>query len=327
MTSPTAPARPYRSLFLTAAAASVALALVGCTSTAASTATGGRSVDTALGAVVVPDEIDSVVVLEGRRDLDIVLSLGLPLVGFPYEGPEQELELEAPLADATAEAVANGAEPLFLADEINLEAIAEVAPSVVESRIDDIEPIADELDAIAPVLPVHSHSDGVSWQEDMLVIADATGTTGRAEEIIAEYEARLDEIATTYAEQIAATPVVSMNAGPEGTDIQATRLQNAALIELGGVPSEALVEAQELVDESLEFSPEQTLAAHSDAGAILVAVETAADWAALQADPLWAELPAVKAGNVVRTDKMTHEGGPITAMRILDLLEELYKTV
>jgi len=318
---------PYRNLFLTAAAATVALTLVGCASGSATEAAGGRSVDTALGAVVVPDAIDSVVVLEGRRDLDIVLSLGLPLVGFPYEGPDQKLELEAPLAEATAAAVADGAEELFLADEINLEAIAEVAPSVIVSRIDDVEPIADELDAIAPVLPVHSHSDGVTWQEDLMVIAEATGTTERADEIIAEYDARVEEIATTYAEQIAATPVVSMNGGPEGTDIQGTRLQNATLMALGGVPTEALLEARELVDESLEFSPEQTLAAHDDAGAILVAVETAEDWAALQADPLWNELPAVKAGNVVRTDKMTHEGGPITAMHVLDLLEQLYETV
>jgi iron complex transport system substrate-binding protein len=69
------------------------------------------------------------------------------------------------------------------------------------------------------------------------------------------------------------------------------------------------------------------LAKHSDAGAILVVVETAEEWAALEADPLWNELPAVAAGNVVRTDKMTHEGGPITAMRILDLIEQLYETV
>jgi iron complex transport system substrate-binding protein len=318
---------PYRNLFLTAAAATMALALVGCAGSSTTDAAGGREVDTALGAVVVPDEIDSVVVLEGRRDLDIVLSLGLPLVGFPYEGPDEKLELEAPLAAATAAAVADGAEELFLADEINLEAIAEVAPSIIVSRIDDVEPIADELAAIAPVLPVHSHSDYVTWQEDLLAIADATGTRDRADEIIAEYEARVAEITTTYAAQIAATPAVSMGYDAEGTDIQATRLQNLVLADLGAVPTAALVAAQAIEGDDIEFSPEQTLAEHGDAGAILVVVETADEWAALQADPLWAEIPAVKAGNVVRTDKMTHEGGPITAMHVLDLLEQLYQTV
>jgi iron complex transport system substrate-binding protein len=321
-----AAARHSRALFLSAAAVTVAIGLAGCASPAEPEAD-GTTVETDLGTVTVPTEIDSVIVLEGRRDLDIVLALGLPLTGFPYEGEDQGLELEAPLAEATAAAVADGAEPMFLADEINLEVIAENAPSVIVSRIDDIEPIEAELNAIAPVLPVHSHSDYVTWQEDLLAIAEATGTTERAEEIIAEYDARVEEIATTYAAQIAATPVVSLGYDAEGTDIQATRLQNLTLAAVGGIASDALVEAQALTGEDIEFSPEQTLAKHADAGAILVVVETAEEWAALEADPLWNELPAVAAGNVVRTDKMTHEGGPITAMKVLDLIEQLYKTV
>ena len=77
----------------------------------------------------------------------------------------------------------------------------------------------------------------------------------------------------------------------------------------------------------MEYSPEQTLAAHSDAQAILVLADSSAEWQAAQADALWQQLPAVQSGTVVRADKMVNEGAQITAMHLLDLLEELYQKV
>lgn len=96
-------------------------------------------------------------VLEGRRDLDIVLSLGLPLTGMPYE-EAGSLDLESPLADELAEAKESGAEELFLADEINVESIAAAKPDLIISRVDDVEPIQDKLEAIAPVLAIGDQS-------------------------------------------------------------------------------------------------------------------------------------------------------------------------
>ena len=72
---------------LTAFSLTITVFLASCSSSedaAESSTAGGRTVETVLGEVTVPEEINSVVVLEGRRDLDIVLSLGLPLKGYPY---------------------------------------------------------------------------------------------------------------------------------------------------------------------------------------------------------------------------------------------------
>jgi iron complex transport system substrate-binding protein len=316
---------PRRSIPLVSALALAAVTLSGCSAPTAAEAD-GVTVDTVIGEVTVPETIDSVVVLEGRRDLDIVLSLDLPLVGFPYEGPDSGLELEAPLASATSAAMDDGATEMFLADEINLEAIAEAAPSVIIGRIDDVEPILDELRAIAPVIPVSSHSDGVTWQEDLALVAEATGTEAKAEELIAEYDARVAEIAETYATQIADTVVVAPDYDVDSASVQATRLQSLILAELGASPSSAFTASLEAGD-AVEFSPEQTLDAFSDADAILALVNSSESWEATQNDALWQQLPAVQAGNVVRSDKMTHEGAQITAMHVLDLIEQLYQTV
>jgi len=312
-----------RPVVFVSVAAVAALLLAGC-SAADEPAPTGTVVDTVLGEVTVPETIDSVVVLEGRRDLDIVLSLDLPLVGFPYEGPDSIMELEPPLAAATAAAMEDGAEELFLADEINLEAIVEAAPSIIVSRVGDVEPIIDELTAIAPVIAVNSN-DGDTWQNDLLTVAEATGTEARAEEVIAEYDARLAEIAETYAEQIADTTILVVSYDSEGTLVQSARLPAIVLEALGADMSQSFLDAFASEEQDMEYSPEQTLAAHSDAEAILVLADSSAEWQAAQSDALWQQLPAVQSGTVVRGDKMVNEGAQITAMHLLDLIEELYQ--
>ena len=311
---------------LAASAATIAL-LAGCTSGAAADADAadgaGRTVDTILDEVTVPEQIDAVVVIEGRRDLDIALALGLPVVGFPIE-EEGALELESPLADARAEAEANGATGLFIADEINIEAIAEAAPSLIISRSDDVEPIFDELSAIAPVLAI-GEQDVSTWQDDLLLVGEATGTTATAEALIAEYEARVAEVSAGYADVIASKLVVPLGTDAEGSQVRPNRLLSTVLQDVGAQPSAAFAESI-ASGEGVEFGPEQLLDAHRDADGVVALVNVADEWAATQANPLWTQLPAVAAGHVVRSDKSTHEGGPITALHALDVVEALYAT-
>jgi len=296
--------------------------LVGCSTASEPSAAQGRTISTAMGEVTVPETVESVVVLEGRRDLDIALALGLPVKGFPYDGPETGVELPLPIADELAQAREAGGEQLFLADEIDIEAIAQAQPDLIVGRFEDIEPLADELTQIAPVVPVGSHDEGITWQDDLLLVAQATGTEARAAELIAQYDAKLTEVRSVHSAAIAATPVAPMAYGLEGTEVAATRMQSVVLQELSAVPSTAFSEA--ITDGAVEFGPEQTLEKFRDAGALLVLADTQEEWAAAQKDPLFAQLPAVQSGAVIRSDKMTHEGGPITAFHVLDLVDELY---
>lgn len=319
------PFRPARLLPLLVVGA---LALSACSSsgsdTGSSDATGGRTVSTPLGDVTVPETIESVVVLEGRVDLDIVLSLGLPLGGFPRE--VESTDLESPLAELEDAAIADGAKDLFLAGEINVEAIAEAAPSLIIGNTDSIEPIQDDLEDIAPVIAIGDHSDGGSWRDDLEMIAEATGTEDRATELLATYDARFAEVKKTYATQIADTSVASFGYNDGVTRILPTRMQVTTLVELGAQPSAGFAEGIANPD-GVEFGPEQTYDKFADAEALLVVVNDGAVWDELQTDPLWTSLPAVQQDHVIRTDRMTFQGGPTTALATLDLIAQMYETV
>ncbi|MBT0773974.1 ABC transporter substrate-binding protein [Kineosporia sp. J2-2] len=281
---------------------------------------GSRQVSTTLGTVEVPETIDSVVVLEGRRDQDLVLSLGLPLTGIPQIDPEAGYELENPLAAATQ---ASGAKELFLEGEINLEAIAATGPDLIVSRASDVEGIQSELEAVAPVLAVGEQTTS-TWQDDLTLLGEATGTQDKAAQLIADYDARVAQIKQKYADEIADTTIAPIVYNLEGTGIRAQRLQSQVLRDIGATPSEAFADAIADADTEVEFSPEQTLQAYQDADAMLVAVNTADEWQAAQNDQLFQQLPAVENDRIVRTDKFSFEGGPITAMHVLDVVEQLY---
>ena len=313
---------------------SASLVLAGCSSTAESAnedtasnanveASGDvRTVDTVLGEVAVPAEIDSVVVLEGRRDLDIALSLGLPLTGYPYE-EAGSLDLESPVAQNLDTAKESGAEELFLADEINIEAIIAAEPDLIISRVDDVEPIREELEAVAPVLAIGDQSTA-SWQDDLRLVAEATGTEARAEELIGKYESRVSQISEEYADILAKNSFVPLSYNGESLETRPNRLLSLTLRDLGAQPSEAF---QAAIDgEEAEYSREQTLEGFKDADAIVALVNDPQVWEDFSKDSLFQQLPAVADGHVVRSDKQTHEGAALTAMHTLDIIEKLLET-
>jgi len=318
--------RALPAVLRTTAAALALSALVACSAGTPSPAVPqatGTTVETVLGPVTVPDEVTSVVVVEGRRDLDIALSLGLPLVGYPTAADSADPSLPSPLAEPLAAATAQGARPLFARSEINVEAIAAAAPSLIISRADDVEPVLAELQAIAPVLAIGEQTTS-TWQEDLLLVGRATGREERAQQLVDEHEQRVADFRATHAEALATTAVTPVSIGAEGSAVRPERLLSTVLREVGATPSRAFAAAIAAGPDGTEHGPEQLLAEHSDADALVALVNTGEEWRALQASPLWQQLPAVQQGRVVRADNATHEGGPLTAAHALDLLDQLY---
>ena len=175
-----------------------------------------HAVTTQFGTVDVPDRIESVVVIDGRRDLDIALAFDLPIVGMPVE-TEAPPEIPGPLTEPTRKAAADGVPELYPRNTVDLEAVARVDPDLIIGRDEVIEEIYDQLSAIAPVLPVGSTGTGVSWQQDVTTIGAALNLQDEAQTIVDEYTTRVDEILTTqYGEAIADTVVLPISTSEQG---------------------------------------------------------------------------------------------------------------
>ena len=323
-----ASSRPVRHLFVPLAALIAVLLLASCgnpgEAPAGAAERSGRTVTGAFGEVTVPAEIDSVVILEGRRDLDIALSLGLPVTGYPALDGGQ-WDLPGPLDEELEAARAKGAKELFVRGQVNLEAIAAAAPDLIIGRYSDIEPIRAELEAIAPVLPVGDQETS-RWQDDLKLVASATGREQRATELLRAYDDRVAALKNSYAGVLAERTFAPMNYDLENdsTDSRAKRLLSTVMTDLGMRPSTAFAAAIE--GKEPEFGPEQLLTGYGDASGLVAVVTEPEAWRQLQQRPLYQQLTAAREGHIVRADRRTHEGAVLTAGYTLDILERLLKT-
>ncbi len=303
---------------MTALLAAGCSAPTGAASPAGSPTAGTRTVESVAGPVEVPASVNSVVATEGRRDLDIALALGLPLVGFPRDGetPDAVPRFDAELRAAEAA----GAEQLFLRNEINLEAIAAVDPDLVLGRDEDLAELP-ELTQIAAVLPLGQTGTNRTWQDDLAVVAQATGTQAAAEEVLTRYAGRLEEVRAAHADALGARVLMAATSEDGGLSLSGSRLAVRVLSDLGAVFSPAM--AAVVPDGEADYSQENVARATADAD-LVVLVANDAEARDLVASPTYRDVPALAAGRYVVVDKYVNEGGPLTAVSFLDTLDELY---
>lgn len=143
-----------------------------------------RDVTHAMGTTEVPDDPQRVIVLT-NEGTEALLALGVTPIGAvnSWNGD--------PWWDHIAEAMAD-AEPLGTESAVNLELIAALEPDLILGNKQRHEEIHPQLSAIAPtVLSERLRGD---WKVNFRLYAEALGLTDRAEEVIAEYDARVDDL-------------------------------------------------------------------------------------------------------------------------------------
>lgn len=313
--------RAFRSASALTGAFAVTLLVTSCSSAddSAESASGVHDVTTQFGTISIPDDVTSVVVVDGRRDLDIAIAFDLPIVGMPVE-TEAPPEIPGPLTEPTRALLADGVPELYPRNIIDIESIARVDPDLIIGRDEVVEEIYDQLSTIAPVLPVGSTGSGVSWQQDVDTVGEALNLQDKASDIVAEYDARVQEIKTSNAAAIADTVVLPISTSDEGgISVGRERVPSIALTDVGARFGTAWNDATP----EIEYGPENITAA-SDAQALIAAITSEEDLRTMNSNQLWTNLPAVQSGRVVRTDKFTNDGGPLTALWTLDLVDQLY---
>lgn len=212
--------------------------------------------------------------------------------------------------------------------EPDLEAVAAAGPDLIVGTEFDEERY-ERLSEIAPTVLVEFGRNG-GWRARFLAVADAVGRSEQAAEVEAGYEQVLSELP----EAIREVTVAFIRPDADGQ----FRLENTADAFPGSVAADAgiaILQAPEGVGEFEQGAGFVTVSGElldliADADLIVVpdfrALGDDADGVTqFQANPLWANLPAVRAGRVLQVAGLVYNGGNHYAAE--QLLGELAEAV
>lgn len=253
------------------------------------------TIEHAYGATEIPEEPERVVSL-GYTEQDAILAFGVVPVAVRYAfGPEDDVFF--PWADEAA----GDADPEILPRaEVDPEQVAALQPDLIMAVTAGLtEDEYATLSEIAPVVvqPAEYIAFGTPWQEQTRVTGQALGQPDRAEELIADVEAQVEEAAAAHPEFAGKTVTLS---GPayEGeypfhtSDDTRTRF----FLDLGLTVDPAL-DAAAQSDFYGTVSREQ--AQMLDADVLVFQVGSEAERAGIEGDPVLAGLSTVTAGRSI----------------------------
>ncbi|MFE6069911.1 ABC transporter substrate-binding protein [Streptomyces sp. NPDC056525] len=241
-----------------------------------------RTLTHALGKTELPAAPKRVVVLD-VGEFDNVVSLGVKPVGYaPAEGDDG--------IPAYLQKDAGTPKSVGTINNLNLEAIANLQPDLILGSQLRAADKYDELSKIAPT--VFSIRPGFTWKENYLLNAAALDKTAEAKEKLAAYETKAEQLGTDIGPN---KPTVSMvRYLPGKIRLYAKASFIGTILEDTGLPRP---ENQQINDLAAEISPEKIDEADGDwifTGVYGEAKATKKDTA--QANPLWKNLKAVRAG-------------------------------
>jgi iron complex transport system substrate-binding protein len=273
-----------------------------------------RTVSHAMGETEIPAAPSRVVVLD-TGELDSVTAFGITPVGA-VRAPVEDGLLDY-LQDQT-----EGTELVGTISEVNLEAVAALRPDLILSSKLRHEELYDELSQIAPT--VFTETVGVVWKDNLAVHAEALGVEEEAARMLADYEARAEQIGQDLQEERGDLPTVSMvRFLPEQTRLYQKASFIGTILEDVGLPRPP---SQDVDDFAAEISAEQL--EQADADLVFTAhygPEDDTTKGALTSSPLWQNLGAVQRGDVydVPDDHWMLGIGIQAANLVLDDIEEL----
>ena len=269
-----------------------------------------RIVEHALGTTQVPVNPQRVVVLDG---LDAVLSLKVKPIG------SNEVDIE----DSYLKNISEGIESVDSADGPNLEAIVALEPDLILGTLWDRSNY-ELLSQIAPTVIAEVDSSG-EWKRMLSKYGEALGKTERAEQVMADYYARIEDFQAQMGDLLQKTEVSIVYAYPDGRiSIYLEDSFCGTVVADAGLPRPP---AQTNTEQSFSMDISKELFKKADGDVIFVwtygrtkerSEEGIAALRQLRTDPLWSELNAVKQGKVYDVPGYWIGTGPIAANLVLD---------
>lgn len=241
-----------------------------------------RTLTHALGTTEIKSAPKRVVVLD-VGELDNVVSLGIKPVGYaPAEGDDG--------IPTYLQKDAGSPKSVGTINNLNLEAIANLEPDLILGSQLRAADKYDELSKIAPT--VFSIRPGFTWKENYLLNAAALDKTADAKSKLAAYETKAKQLGTDIGPN---KPTISMvRYLPGKIRLYAKASFIGTILQDAGLPRP---KNQQIDDLAAEVSPEKIDQADADwifTGVYGDPKATKRDTA--QANPLWKNLQAVRAG-------------------------------
>ena len=276
-----------------------------------------REITHAMGITEVPDHPQRIVVLT-NEGTEALLAVGITPVGAvrSWLGDPWYGHIAAQMTGVTVVGEESA---------VNLEAIAALEPDLIVGNKTRQEKIYDQLSAIAPT--VMSERLRGDWKINMALYTDAAGKGAEGQAALAAFDARVDKIAE------AAGPALQERISLGRFMASLTRIYYkdtfAGLI-LGeiGFARPAVQDKDEFADDVgkeriPDFDGDRLFYFVYETGDGAAEAQ-ANDWTS---DPLWQNLPVVKAGKAHAVDDAIWNtaGGIIAANLLLDDLERIYE--
>ncbi|MFD3811978.1 Fe2+-enterobactin ABC transporter substrate-binding protein [Rhodococcus sp. NPDC058639] len=265
-----------------------------------------RTVDTADGPVTLdapPERIVSTsVTLTGS-----LLALDAPLIGTGAQPTSNTTDEQGRFSQWADVADERGVETLYQG-EPNIERITAAAPDLIvvsAGGADSAKERYDVLSQIAPTL-VFDYTDK-SWQEMTTVLATAVGAEERAEELISEFDTKVQDARAAIAPALSDSSEVNILTynSPQDSRIFTAVSAQGQLADRLGLTTAPLPDDIANADKGIMAGRADVVPVGVEnlsralPGAItfvISAEQPAAD--AMQADPLLAEIPSVRTGKV-----------------------------
>ncbi|MEC5180411.1 ABC transporter substrate-binding protein [Arthrobacter sp. CG_A4] len=302
----------------TAALAAVTLSLSACsTGPASSTAPGAPSqsassafpvtIKHVFGQTIIKEQPQRVVTVSWVND-DVAIALGVVPVGVPKNEWGGNDQGSTPWKDAalgkldagigSAKAPARFSE----ADGINFTEIAKLNPDVILGAYSGLkEEDYKKLSEIAPVVAHPEVAYGTSWQDSTAIIGKALGKETEATKLVADTEATIKDKVSKYP-QLAGKSYIYGNLDPAATakiGLYTANDNRPRFLSAIGMKLAPVVEANSKGSKEfyIPWSAEKANELESDIFVTWVADADAAT--AVTADPLMAQIPAIKRGALV----------------------------
>lgn len=271
----------------------VAALLSACGSSGDSTADGSSAegypftVQTSQGEVTITEPAERVIALS-VASADELLSLGVEPIKVAVSAEELESGYPWAVKELGDLADAGLMQKNF---ELNVEAIAAAEPDLIVAQTYQVsdKAVFDQLNAIAPTISADSQAANVDWDERLLKTAEAIKKVDEAEALIAEIEAEFGAVADSVPD------IESKTYQWVRVDPDAFGFGNGSVLELFGLkPAENQDNTQ---NTNPSLSKEKTAELDADLLAVWAPTKELRD--GLDKDPLFQELPAVKARTVI----------------------------